>query len=448
MAQGTATTRVVKLVIDSSQFKKESDKINKNLNNISKSAKKASGAMSRLATIGGALFAANLIRNTAQFGIELALSAEKIDLLSKKMLTLTKDVDALDKVVASANAVGVAFTELGSVVGRFAVATQNAFPVDQMLKWTEGIVKSGRLVGNTQKEINSGLIQLSQGLSAGALMGDEFRSVMENLPLLAMEIRKEFEGSTISLKELSSQGEITAEVTVRAMENLADSMKGIPGLTDTISAQLERLGNSWDMMLNAMMGSTDNWVTHTIDGISGMIEDVVELFDAVAANSLYDAMAEVEEYDKKLSALQAKQDTYKTYSIDYMSVAEDITELSRAYEKSLSVVDKYNAKKKEEIKLKKQLEAITEERRLGAEFTANNKLEASIGKVNAARDASIGIIAKYDSIRANLIEQSKAEGISDENLAKFVMALVDTYKLQGEEIDKLNSKKTTRRKKR
>ena len=128
-----ASVKTIRLNIDASQFQKEAGKINKSLRSIETSARKTRVSMNRIMGMGAIMFYSTAARRVANFGVELALSAEKIGLMSKRMLTLTKDADALDKIVTAANRVGASFDELGKVVGRFAVATRNSFSTDQMI---------------------------------------------------------------------------------------------------------------------------------------------------------------------------------------------------------------------------------------------------------------------------------------------------------------------------
>ena len=68
------------------------------------------------------------------------------------------------------------------------------------------------------------MYQLTQAMAAGRLQGDEFRSIMENAPLLAQAIAK-YMGKTVGeLRELSSEGLITADVIKNAMFAAADKI--------------------------------------------------------------------------------------------------------------------------------------------------------------------------------------------------------------------------------
>jgi len=270
----SGNTRTIRLVLDASDLEQSARRTNQSLAAITNSSNRTADALTRIQTIGASLAVLSLADNFARVGLELALTAEKFDLLSKKMVTLTGDTKSMEKTIAMANNLGIAFEDVAGVLGRFSVATKNAFSVDTMQKWISGVVLSGRLAGGTLKELQAGMHQLSQGMASaatgGGLMGDELRSVMENLPLLARALHDEFVGTTKSLKQLGSEGKITGEVMASAMEKLYDRTKDLPGLTDTVSASVARLGNNWSLALNEILGSSDNFITRFIQNLSDL----------------------------------------------------------------------------------------------------------------------------------------------------------------------------------
>lgn len=98
-------------------------------------------------------------------------------------------------------------------------------------------LKLGRIGGSTTAELQSGITQFGQSLAAGTAQGDEFRSMMENTPLVMRAIAKEMGVNVSALKQLSSEGKITAEVMTNALFN---AMKDV----DAQFAQLPRTASA------------------------------------------------------------------------------------------------------------------------------------------------------------------------------------------------------------
>jgi tape measure domain-containing protein len=107
-----------------------------------------------------------------------------------------------------------------------------------------GIVKSINqaliLSGASAKEANNGLIQLSQGIAANRLGGDELRSTLEQLPAVADVIAKELGITRGQLRELGAEGKITGEIIIEAFRNAKDELeqnfaKTIPTLSQSFT---------------------------------------------------------------------------------------------------------------------------------------------------------------------------------------------------------------------
>jgi len=78
------------------------------------------------------------------------------------------------------------------------------------------ITGAAALSGATATEAAAGLQQLSQAFASGRLQGDEFRSLMENLPAVATAVYSGMGLSIDEFREKSKQGKITAEEMFKA----------------------------------------------------------------------------------------------------------------------------------------------------------------------------------------------------------------------------------------
>jgi tape measure domain-containing protein len=276
-----AGIRTIKLTLSASDFRRGVKSVNTSLSGISKHAQRTQTSLNRLTAIYGSLFAVGIIRKFTEFNISMAESAESVDLLSKKLDTLTEDAEALDKVLDSADRVGVGFEDLGSTVGRFALVTKGAFSVDELLEFAEGIILSGRLVGSTQKEIQSGLLQLSQGFGKARLDGDELKSVMESLPIVAEELAKELEIGIGQLKDFGKEGKINSDIIASALANLNERVKDLPGLADTVGSEIARISNQMKLLIGNILGSSDNFIKRLLQGFGSFLKSLNDNADAI-----------------------------------------------------------------------------------------------------------------------------------------------------------------------
>lgn len=96
---------------------------------------------------------------------------------------------------------------------------------------TANVAKALKLGGATAGEAASAMLQLSQAFNKGKLDGDEFRSVMENSPIIANALADQLKVTRGELLKLAPLGKITATVMAEA----------IIGATDKINAAFGKL---------------------------------------------------------------------------------------------------------------------------------------------------------------------------------------------------------------
>lgn len=138
-----------------------------------------------------------------------------------------------EKLLRVANDTASAFDGTARLYTTLARNTQDlGLSQDRLLRVTELINKSFLVTGTTAQESAGAIRQLSQGLAAGALRGDEFNSVAEGAPEILRAVAKET-GKTIGqLRDFAAQGGITAELLIRSLENYGATLDDIAARTD------------------------------------------------------------------------------------------------------------------------------------------------------------------------------------------------------------------------
>lgn len=128
---------------------------------------------------------------------------------------------------------------------------------EDTLRLTETINKGLIVSGATAQESASALLQLSQAFNAGKLQGDEFRSISENMPMVLDAVAKALNKPISAVKQLSTEGKITAKVMYDAfkiMESSVDAKfaKTIPTLSQSVAV----LRNEWIQFIGQLDQST------------------------------------------------------------------------------------------------------------------------------------------------------------------------------------------------
>lgn len=143
--------------------------------------------------------------------------------LQNRLRVVTKDqrelIRVTEELLQVANRSRSSFESTAELYSRLSLATRELnLEGANLVKITESINKAIILSGASAKEANNGLIQLSQGLASGRLTGDELRSTLEQLPVVADVIAKQLGVTRGELRALGAQGEITSIKIIRAFQ--------------------------------------------------------------------------------------------------------------------------------------------------------------------------------------------------------------------------------------
>lgn len=182
--------------------------------------------LSSVKRIGAGLLAAYATAH----GLSAAIQVSDTFISTQARLNLIVDegqtVDQLQNdIFAAANRARGDFVTMASSISKLGLLAGDAFKNNnEIVSFAELMQKSFKISGSSIDEQIAGMYQLTQAMAAGKLQGDEFRSIMENAPMLADAIAK-FTGKTKGdLKEMSADGTITADIIKGALFTAADDI--------------------------------------------------------------------------------------------------------------------------------------------------------------------------------------------------------------------------------
>jgi len=186
-------------------------------------------------------------------------SADSLANMRGQLKLVTDSQEELNAVYSRAlsisNATGQATESTISLYARLARSTEELnLTQDDLFRITNAVNQSFVVSGASTQEANSAVLQLSQGLAAGALRGEELNSVMENSPRLARALADGLGVSIGELRALGSEGELTAERVTTALLASADGIAGeFAEMPMTIGRSMQALANS----VNDALGDVD-----------------------------------------------------------------------------------------------------------------------------------------------------------------------------------------------
>lgn len=220
-------------------------------------------------------------------GLSLAVGAREFIQLADKARTLENRLKLVTRSTGELNQIQerlfnlsqdtrASFEGTVELYARVARAT-NELGISQgrLIGITRTINQAMIVSGATAQEAEAALIQLSQGLAAGALRGEELNSVMEQTPRLAQAIAAGMGVTIGELRKLGQEGKLTAETVIAALESQAEVINAEFGEMDvTVGQAMTSLGNS---MLR-LVGTVDD-ATGASTGLAKGLQAVSRALD-------------------------------------------------------------------------------------------------------------------------------------------------------------------------
>lgn len=158
------------------------------------------------------------------------------------------------------------FTDTMGLVSQLGTMAGDAFSSSkEIVQFAEQLNKQLALSGASGSSAQAAILQLEQGLASGVLRGDELNSVMEQAPALAKSIADYMQVSVGELREMGSQGQITADIVKNALFDAAQKTNEEFEKTPMTWAQV------WTVASNTAVRALDplltaiNWVANNLD---------------------------------------------------------------------------------------------------------------------------------------------------------------------------------------
>ncbi len=157
-------------------------------------------------------------------------------------------------------------SQLGTVAGKAFTGT------DELVAFAEQIQKQMAISGASGASAQAALVQLTQGLASGTLRGEELNSVLEQTPMIAQTIAEYMGVTTGEMRELASEGKVTAEVVKNAML----------GAAEETNAQFEQMPMTWAQVWTMFQNVAIQALDPVLDAISWLANHLEELAPILA----------------------------------------------------------------------------------------------------------------------------------------------------------------------
>lgn len=175
---------------------------------------------------------------------ELTLTEARLNMMNDGLQTT---VELQNMVMAAAQRSRGAYLDMAGAVAKLGNNAGAAFGgnTEQIVAFAELVQKQFAIAGASATESANAMLQLTQALGSGVLRGDELNSIFEQAPNLIMTIADYMGVSVGQIRELASEGQITADIVKNAMFASADD----------INAKFEAMPMTWGQIWTNMQNN-------------------------------------------------------------------------------------------------------------------------------------------------------------------------------------------------
>lgn len=246
-----------------------------------------------------------------------------------------------------------AFVGTADIYFNFARAMQSsAVSSKEFLAVTRTVQQAIALSNVSAESAAAAMTQLNQGLSAGALRGDELNSVMEQIPRLQMMLSQSLDMTSGKLRDFAATGGVSTEIFFNAMRQQAEIIqKEFDATHKTVAqafGQIAEVAKHFVQVVNSIGSSSTGW-TSTIDKMTSSIDattaNIVPKFYLMTqgAKNFFDSLemfTGIEKtirdvFDFKISVFDAKG----VYT-EYETIRKYVNEIKKLLGKNISVPTK------------------------------------------------------------------------------------------------------------
>lgn len=248
------------------------DEIRSMSNHTSQASRQTDVLAQKIKQLVGAYVGIQGIRKVLDLSDTLIATTARLDMMNDG---LQDTAELQDMIYQSAQRSRGLYTDTAAFVAKLGTLAGSAFDSNQeIIAFAEQINKQMSLSGTTTQEAQAAMLQLTQGLSSGVLRGEELNSVLEQTPMIAQSIAKYMGVTTGEMRELASEGKVTAEVVKNAMFAAAEETNAKFAEMPVTWAQL------WTQAQNILL-KTFQPVLNVVGQLAGFISEHMDTAIAV-----------------------------------------------------------------------------------------------------------------------------------------------------------------------
>lgn len=225
-------------------------------------ARQTSGLVSELRSLARAYLGIQGVKGLISLSDSMTSITARLNMMNDGLQT-TKELNQM--IYESAQRSRGSYQETANLVAKLGTLAGNAFSSNQeIVTFAEQLNKQMALSGTTTQEAQAAMLQLTQGLASGTLRGEELNSVLEQTPMIAQSIAKYMGVNTGEMRELASEGAVTADVVKNAMFAAADE----------INVKFEQMPMTWSQVWTSMKNTAIQALQPVLDAVNWLANNL------------------------------------------------------------------------------------------------------------------------------------------------------------------------------
>lgn len=280
----------------------------------------------------------------------------------------------------------------------------------QILTLTDTLQKIGRIGGSSTEEMANALRQFGQSIAGGTVRAEEFNSIIEQMPELALQMASGLGISVGELRKRMLEGKLSAE----------DALNAIMTQTGLVNQEFSKLPRTVDQATNSLTISFQEFVKQ-INDATGASTGMVHVIDSITSaidrltGKVPNATQQISDLASTADMFAKRARTYSWLGLDgWAAQAEGINAVSNkaaALVGDLAAISKANASASNKpISI-----AGTGDSKEVAKLEKSTKRKLELSKIEG--EARARLQAQYDAEDAGITDSKRVKSLQDEYAA-------------------------------
>lgn len=155
------------------------------------------------------------VKGLLQMSDSLVSTTARLDSINDDLQT-TAQLNSM--IFQSANRARGSYAEMSAMVSKLGLLAGDAFgSTQEIVAFAEQLNKQMAISGTSTMEGQAAMLQLTQAMASGVLRGEELNSILEQTPMIAQTIANYLGVNVGQMREMASEGAITADIVKNAM---------------------------------------------------------------------------------------------------------------------------------------------------------------------------------------------------------------------------------------